>query len=99
MARIDGGRIGSISSSSSSSSAAKASEEKKKEELVSSTKKEDLQEGDEASKEMHKLPVNLILDVLASEIAVNLSSPDGTPVLAIAVRRVASHLYMQGDDA
>ena len=84
---------GSSSSSSSSSTATKTTSEE--------TKKEEggWQEGDEGHEEMHKLPVNLILDVLASEVAVNLSSPEGKPILAIAVRRVASHLYLQGDNA
>ena len=58
------------------------------------------QEGDEEHEEMlHKeLPVNLIVDVLASEVTMNLLSPKGKPVLAIAVRRVASYLYLQGDN-
>ena len=45
------------------------------------------QEDDEEHKEM-----------LASEVTMNLLSPKGKPVLAIAVRRVASYLYLQGDN-
>jgi len=45
------------------------------------------QEDDEEHKEM-----------LASEVTMNLLSPKGKPILAIAVRRVASYLYLQGDN-
>ena len=45
------------------------------------------QEGNEEHKEM-----------LASEVTMNLLSPKGKPILAIAVRRVASYLYLQGDN-
>ena len=55
----------------------------------SATKKEEggWQEGNEEHKEM-----------LASEVTMNLLSPKGKPILAIAVRRVASYLYLQGDN-
>ena len=53
------------------------------------TKKEEggWQEGNEEHKEM-----------LASELTMNLLSPKGKPILAIAVRRVASYLNPQGDN-
>ena len=53
------------------------------------TKKEEggWQEGNEEHKEM-----------LASEVTMNLLSPKGKPILAIAVCRVASYLYLQCDN-
>ena len=53
------------------------------------TKKEE--EGRQEGNEEHK-------EMLASEVTMNLLSPKGKPILAIAVCRVASYLYLQGDN-
>ena len=44
-----------------------------------------------------KMSVDLIVDVVVSELAVNLVSPEGEPVLAVAVRQTKSHLFMKGN--
>jgi hypothetical protein len=45
-----------------------------------------------------KLPVNLILDVMVSEVSVNFLSVTNAQLLAVAVRNTSSHLYMRGTE-
>jgi hypothetical protein len=50
------------------------------------------------SKKDTQISVNLILDVLLSDISINLVSANDNPILAISVFNTSSHLCMKGND-